>query len=123
MTAFDMDRGEKLWWTPTGNGDRLRSNPLLKPLDLPPLGGDGSIVGPVLTKTLLIYALSAGGTGDGPRLVAYDKVTGKELASTDLPGIALGTPMTYKLGDRQYIALTVNGTPGEYPEVIALALP
>jgi quinoprotein glucose dehydrogenase len=123
MTAIDMNKGEHLWMTPTGNGNRLRNNPLLKSLNLPPLGGDGLIVGPVLTKTLLIYALSAGGSGDGPRLVAYDKTTGKELASTDLPGIALGTPMTYKLGDKQYIALTVSGRAGELPELVALALP
>jgi glucose dehydrogenase len=109
--------------TPTGSGDRLRNNPLLKPLNLPPLGGSGSITGPVLTKTLLIYALSAGGSGDGPRLVAYDKATGKELASTDLPGIALGTPMTYRLGDKQYIAVTISGRAGELPEIVALALP
>jgi quinoprotein glucose dehydrogenase len=71
----------------------------------------------------LIYALSAGGANDGPRLVAYDKATGKELASTDLPGIALGTPMTYQLEGKQYIALTVSGRGGELPEVVALALP
>jgi quinoprotein glucose dehydrogenase len=123
MTAIDMNKGEHLWMTPTGNGDRLRNNPLLKPLNLPPLGGSGSITGPVLTKTLLIYALSAGGSGDGPRLVAYDKATGKELASTDLPGIALGTPMTYRLADKQYIAVTVSGRAGELPEIVALALP
>ena len=52
---------------------------------------------------------SAGGTNDGPRLVAYDKASGKEIASADLPGVAIGRPMTYKLGDKQYIALTVSG--------------
>lgn len=123
MTAIDMNKGEHLWMTPTGNGDRLRNNPLLKPLNLPPLGGSGSITGPVLTKTLLIYALSDGGSDNGPRLTAYDKATGRELASVDLPGIALGTPMTYKLGDRQYIALPVSGKSGELPEMVALALP
>jgi quinoprotein glucose dehydrogenase len=123
MTAIDMNKGEHLWMTPTGNGDRLRNSPLLKPLNLPPLGGDGLTPGPLLTKTLLIYALSAGGSNNGPRLVAYDKVNGKELASADIPGIALGTPMTYRLGDKQYIALTVSGKSGELPEVIALTLP
>ncbi len=123
MTAIDMNKGDHIWMTPTGNGDRLRNNPLLKPLNLPPLGGDGLIPGPLLTKTLLIYALSAGGSGNGPRLVAYDKSNGKELASVDIPGIALGTPMTYSLGSKQYIALTVSGKPGELPEIIALTLP
>jgi quinoprotein glucose dehydrogenase len=123
MTAIDMNKGEHVWMIPTGNGDRLRNNPLLKPLNLPPLGGDSSTAGPLLTKTLLIYALSAGGSDNGPRLVAYDKATGEELASADIPGVAIGTPMTYKLGDRQYIALTVSGRGGDLPEVVALTVP
>ena len=40
----------------------------------------------MLTKTLLVHALTAGGTNDGPRLVAFDKLTGDEIASVDLPG-------------------------------------
>ena len=56
--------------------------------------------------------------------MAYDKATGKELASTDLPGAAIGTPMTYSLGGKQYIAITVQGrTPTDIPELLALALP
>ena len=51
----------------------------------------------------------------------YDKATGAELASTDLPGGAIGTPMTYLLDGRQYIALTVGGA--RVPELVALALP
>ena len=75
----------------------------------------------MLTRTLLVHALTAGGSGDGPRLVAYDKVTGARLAWVDLPGGAIGTPMTYLLDGRQYIALTIGGSP--VPELIALALP
>jgi quinoprotein glucose dehydrogenase len=53
--------------------------------------------------------------------VARDKATGKELATVDLPGAAIGTPMTYMLDGKQYIALTVAGDP--VPELIAFALP
>ena len=53
--------------------------------------------------------------------MAMDKGTGEELASVDLPRGAIGTPMTYLLDGRQYIALTVGGSP--VPELIALALP
>ena len=119
MTAIDMNTGEHAWWTPTGDGDRFRNHPLLRDLDLPPLGGDNAINGPLLTKTLLIYCLAAGGTDGGPRLVAYDKTDGRELASVDLPAGAIGTPMTYLLDGRQYIALTVGGG----PRLIAFALP
>ena len=73
-----------------------------------------------MTKTLVIIPLTAGGTGNGARLVAYDKATGEELGSADLPRGAIGTPMTYLKDGRQYIALTIGGTP---PQLIALALP
>ena len=119
MTAIDMHRGEHVWMTPLGDGDRYRNLPMLRDLDLPPLGGDGR-GGPVLTKTLLINALTAGGSNGGPRLVAYDKATGEIVGSVDLPGGALGTPMTYMLDGRQYIALTVGG---RVPELIAFTLP
>jgi quinoprotein glucose dehydrogenase len=109
---------------PAGNGDRIRNHPRLKGLNLPPVGGDSTFSGPLLTKTLLIYALTAGGTKGGPRLVAYDKATGKELASVDLPGAAIGTPMTYLIGGNQYIAITVQGrTATDIPELVALTLP
>ena len=119
MTAIDMNTGEHVWMTPLGNGDRLRRHPMLRDLNLPPLGGDGR-GGPLLTKTLLVTALAAGGGGGGARLVAYDKATGEELGSVDLPRGAIGTPMTYMVDGRQYIALTIGGTP---PELIAFALP
>ncbi|MBP99598.1 MAG: pyrroloquinoline quinone-dependent dehydrogenase [Acidobacteria bacterium] len=118
-TAIDLNSGEHAWMVPNGDGNRLRNHPLLAELDLPPLGGDGR-GGPLVTKTLLISALTAGGTDDGPRLVARDKATGEEIASVDLPSGALGTPMTYLHDGTQYIALTVGG---DIPELIALAVP
>jgi quinoprotein glucose dehydrogenase len=124
MTAIDMNSGNHLWMVPTGAGDRIRNNPRLKSLNLPPVGGDITLSGPLLTKTILIYALTAGGTNGGARLVAYDKASGKELASADLPGSAIGTPMTYSLAGKQYIAITVSGrTAADVPELIALSLP
>jgi quinoprotein glucose dehydrogenase len=120
MTAIDMNTGDHAWMTPTGNGDRIRNHPMLRDLDLPPLGGDWGRNGPLLTKTLLIQALVAGGTNGAPRLVAYDKTTGAELASLDLPGGALGAPMTYMLDGRQYLALTVGG---RVPGLVAFILP
>ena len=119
MTAIDMNEGEHAWMQPLGNGDRIRNHPLLRDLDLPPLGGDGR-GGPLLTKTLLISALSAGGTNGGPRLVARDKQSGEELGSVDLPTGAVGTPMTYLADGKQYIALTIGGQP---PNLIAFTLP
>ena len=119
MTAIDMNTGEHVWWVPTGEGNRYRNHPRLRDLNLPPLGGDNGTNGPLLTKTLLLYCLTAGGTNEGPRLVAYDKADGTELASVDLPSGAIGTPMTYMVNGKQYIALTVGGG----PRLIAFSLP
>ncbi len=119
ITAIDLNTGDHAWMIPTGSGDRYRRHPRLRDLDLPPLGGDNANNGPLLTRTLLIYCLTAGGTNNGPRLVAYDKTSGYELASVDLPAGAIGTPLTYMVDGRQYIALTVGGG----PRLVAFALP
>ena len=119
ITAIDMNTGNHEWMVPLGDGDRYRNHPLLRELNLPPLG-DGVINGPLLTSTLLITALTTGSSNDGPRLVAYDKNTGEILGAVDLPAGAIGTPMTYMVDDKQYIALTVGGSP---PKLIALQLP
>ena len=119
MTAIDLNEGEHVWMQPNGDGDRYRNHPRLRDLDLPPLGGEGH-GGPLLTKTLLISALSAWGSDGGPRLVARDKVNGEIVGSLDLPAGAIGTPMTYLHDGTQYIALTIGG---EVPELVALRLP
>ncbi|MEE2776899.1 MAG: pyrroloquinoline quinone-dependent dehydrogenase [Acidobacteriota bacterium] len=119
MTAIDMNTGEHVWMQPLGNGDDVRGHPLLADLDLPPLGGS-TLGGPLVTKTLLIGAVSDGGSQGGPSLVARDKKTGEILAAIDLPGGAMSTPMTYLLDGRQYLALVVAAP---VPELIALRLP
>ena len=121
MTAIDMNTGEHLWMVPLGNGDNVRQHPMLRDLKLPPVGGDSTMSGPLMTRTLLIGALTRGGSKGGPRLVARDKATGREIASVDLPGLAIGTPMTYSVAGKQYIALTVAAEP--VPELVAFALP
>ena len=34
MTAIDLNTGDHVWMTPTGNGDRIRNHPLLRHLNL-----------------------------------------------------------------------------------------
>jgi quinoprotein glucose dehydrogenase len=121
MTAINMNTGDHAWMVPLGDGNSVRNHALLKGLNLPPVGGDSGMSGPLLTKTLLISALTRGGRNDRPRLVARDKATGAEIASVDLPSQAVGTPMTYLVDGKQYIALTVGTNP--VPELIAFALP
>ena len=120
MTAYDLNRGEIAWQVPTGIGpDGVRNHPALKDVKLPPLGGQGGAGGLLVTKTLLIYGLiPASGRGNDGHLVAYDKRTGGTLGEVDVPGVPLGTPMTYLANGRQYVALTMLDG-----RLISLALP
>ena len=115
------------------------SNPVLKQLGLPPLGrpARGHVL---LTKTLLIIgqegttaeATSESGPRDGctagdfevhePKLLAYDKATGKVVGEVSLPRNATGAPMTYMLNGKQFIVVTTGGA--NLPaELVVLALP
>ena len=125
ITAIDLNRGEHVWMVP--NGDGPRDHPLLKDLNLPPLGQPGR-ASPLLTKTLLF--LSEGGPGmvrtppggGGKKFRAYDKATGEVLWETDLPAGTTGAPMTYMHGGKQYIVVAI-GSREHAPEYIALSLP
>ena len=120
MTAYNLNTGNIAWQVPTGNGMyRVRNNPVLKGVNLPALGGQSGLGGVLVTKTLLIYGLTGSGApGEAPGwLVAYDKQTGATLAQVPLPGVPLGTPMTYLMGGKQYVSLTLVGG-----KLISLAL-
>jgi quinoprotein glucose dehydrogenase len=125
ITAIDMNRGEEVWMRP--NGDGPRHHPLLKELDLPPLGIPGRPA-PLLTKTLLFLGEGSDaipGIKDGmwgKKFRAYDKATGDVVWETELPAGTTGAPMTYLFEDRQYIVVAVGGKEHD-PEWIALALP
>jgi glucose dehydrogenase len=124
ITALDLNRGEQAWMTP--NGDGPRNHPLLKHLNLPPLGIPGRPT-PLLTKTLLflgegsdaITAVPADGWGNTFR--AYDKSSGKGLWAIDLPAGTTGGPMTYLYNAKQYIVVPI-GDKAHAAEWIALSL-
>ena len=54
-------------------------------------------------------------------LVAYDKANGDVLGQVDLPGRIVGTPMTYMVGGKQYIAVAIRVR--RDGKLIALKLP
>ena len=56
------------------------------------------------------------GSRGGPGLVAWDKQTGEIRGAVDLPAGTIGTPMTYLVDGRQYIAVSIGGG----PRVVAL---
>ena len=56
-----------------------------------------------------------------PHLCVYDKTSGEMLAEIALPSNAIGAPMTYMAGGKQFIVIPVGG--GSIPEeLIAVAL-
>lgn len=125
ITAIDLNRGEHVWMM--ANGDGPRDHPLLKPLNLPPLGIAGRPA-PLLTKTLLFLgegsdAMFGGASpnSSGKKFRAYDKVTGRVVWETELPAGTTGAPMTYTVKGVQYVVVPLGGK--EHPaEWIGLAL-
>ena len=138
ITALDLNKGEQLWMTP--NGDGPRDHPLLKPLNLPPLGSPGRS-SPLVTKTLVFLgegdpvmaALGSRLRPEMPRTIApgwggkkfraFDKATGRILWETELPSGVTGAPMTYMFEGKQYIVAAIGNTEEERAGFVALSLP
>jgi len=137
ITAIDLNKGDILWTA--ANGDGPRNHPLLKSLNLPPLGNPGR-ASPMVTKTLLFLGegdlvMVRGGSrlppempasiapgGGGKKFRAFDKATGAVLWETELPSGTTGVPMTYMYRGKQYIVVPVGSAERE-PEFVALSLP
>ncbi len=133
ITAIDMKKGEIAWQIAHGETpDTIRNHPALKGLNIPRTGRNGGAggssggIGILTTKTLVIAG--EGGTFTTPNgqrgamLRAYNKATGDEVGAVYMPGAQTGSPMTYMLNGKQYIALAVSAqvVPGE---MIAYKLP
>lgn len=127
ITAIDLRTGNHVWMA--ANGDGPRDHPLLKGLNLPRLGIPNRPA-PLLTKTLLFLgegSNAVSGVADidwawGKKFRAYDKATGGVIWEIDLPSGSTAGPMTYMLGGKQYIVVSV-GARDHPPEYVALALP
>jgi quinoprotein glucose dehydrogenase len=138
ITAIDLNKGEQLWMTP--NGDGPRDHPLLKPLNLPPLGSPGRS-SPLVTKTLVFLgegdpvmaslgsrlrpempASLAPGYG-GKKFRALDKATGAILWEIELPSGVTGAPMTYMFDGKQYIVAATGSREPQGTGFVALSLP
>jgi len=127
ITAIDLNRGVHVWTRPNGDGPRF--HPLLKDLNLPPLGYPNRPA-PLLTRTLLFLgegsdAISGTAGVDwtwGTKFRAYDKATGSVIWEMDLPSGTTAGPMTYMLNGKQFIVVSV-GARNHPPEYVALSLP
>jgi quinoprotein glucose dehydrogenase len=81
----------------------MREHPLLKGVELPPLGVSGS-PGPIVTAGGLVFL-----TGGGNVLYAFDKSSGQVLWQADLGRVGYSVPMTYQASTgRQYVVIATG---------------
>jgi quinoprotein glucose dehydrogenase len=124
ITAIDLNRGELVWQIAHGETpDNIRNHPALTGIDIPRTGRQGRI-GTLVTKTLVIAG--EGGffstpSGRGAMLRAYEKASGKEVGAVYMPAPQTGSPMTYMVGGRQHIVVSVSGA-GHSGELLAFRL-
>jgi quinoprotein glucose dehydrogenase len=108
LTAIDLGSGEQRWQVTMGDWPRIRSHPLFKGLNLPPLGVVGS-PGPIVTAGGLVFL-----TGGGSTLYAFDAANGRVLWSAPLGAAGYAVPMTYRTRDgRQLVAIATGGDGAE----------
>jgi len=124
ITAIDLNSGDHLWMVP--NGDGPRDHPLLKDLNLPPLGQPGRAA-PLLTRSFLfmgegdMVGISMPKFSGGNMFRAYDKKTGKVAWQIDLGAGTTSPPITYMYKGKQYIVVGVGGV--KHPaELVAMSV-
>jgi quinoprotein glucose dehydrogenase len=133
LTAIDMKTGEHKWMTPLGNGPR--NHPLLKDLELGPLGDEIQLAGILVTKTLVVVStmhLAIDGSPAEPpwakwgdpdltrkTLRIFDKDSGALLRVFEIPGGGAG-PMTYLQNGKQYLVVATGG--GTESALVAFAV-
>jgi quinoprotein glucose dehydrogenase len=112
ITAYDMNKGDKLWTV--ANGDGPRNHPKLKDLNLPPLGNIGRPVA-LVTKSLLFLGdasdslFGQAGLRGGVKFRAFDKVSGEKVWETDIPAGTTGGPISYMANGKQIVLVPVGG--------------
>jgi quinoprotein glucose dehydrogenase len=117
LNCLDLNTGKLLWKVPLGEYPELTARGQ-------PKTGTESYGGPIVTAGGLVFC---SGTRDS-KIRAFDKDTGAELWSGDLPWVGSAPPATYQVNGRQYIvtASTGNkmGKQNEYGDAwVAFALP
>jgi quinoprotein glucose dehydrogenase len=126
ITAFDMRTGDLIWQkTHSSTPDDIKNHAALQGLNLPRLGQPGrTFIGTLTTKTLLIAGEGGVHRNDAGERVAllraYDKATGADVGTVEMPDKQTGSPMTYMINGKQYIVIAVSGVDGA--QLIAFAL-
>lgn len=121
ITAINLNTGEHAWMAASGDTPAaIKNNPALAGVNIAPTGAQSRPV-VLATKTLLF---TAEGSAGGPMLRALDKKTGEKVWEMALPGAVTSVPMTFAIGDRQFIACWVSDRTTDLPStLVALAVP
>lgn len=98
LTALDLNTGRIVWQVPLGEYRELVEQ------GLPPTGTE-NYGGPIVTAGGLVFCA---GTPDN-KLRAFDKMTGEEVWSHELPYGGYAAPATYEVDGRQYLSIPANG--------------
>jgi quinoprotein glucose dehydrogenase len=134
MLAIDMNSGDHRWRIPVGRAELI---PTIQALGIRERLGFPTRSWALITKTVMIVVQSGyfsaprlppGGTrriadlnNFDPHLWVYDKTSGEMLAEISVPANAVGAPMTYMAGGKQFIVFPVGGGP-LVEELIAVSL-
>jgi glucose dehydrogenase len=124
ITAYDLNSGDKTWWTP--NGGKLipvtSKDPLFAGVELPPSTNGRGQPQVITTKSLLIYGTGRSYTPPGPaQLYAVDKATGRQVGAVDIPSRTTAVPMTFMHQGKQYIVFASGASTAA--SLTALRLP
>jgi quinoprotein glucose dehydrogenase len=116
LVAIDLNTGDTKWDVTLGDTPAIHNHPLLKGLNLPPVGVAGS-PGPMVTAGGLVFV-----TGGGSTLYAIDVRDGATAWSADLGQNAYSTPMTYRTAaGKQFVVVATGAATGA--KLVAFALP
>ena len=124
LTAIDLNSGDHRWTAPVGDGPR--DHPLLKGLNVPPLGERLQMISVLVTRTLVFVSViptaqPAETESRRKLLYVFDKTSGAPLHTIELDAFSAAAPMTYLHGGKQYIVVAAGMGPNS--ELIALSLP
>jgi quinoprotein glucose dehydrogenase len=109
-------------------GDGPRDHPLLKGLNVPPLGERLQNISVLVTRTLVFVGTVPVADPQAPPgekarklIYVYDKSSGARLHDIELEAFSVAAPMTYMHRGKQYIVVATGMGPNS--EWMALTLP
>lgn len=115
LNCLDLNTGKLLWKVPLGEYPKLAAEGLKNT-------GTENYGGPIVTAGGLVFCA---GTRDN-KIRAFDKDTGRELWSAELPWTGSAQPATYQVDGRQYVVIGATGNkldPDRGDAYVAFALP